>query len=39
MLTMELAYYENVNIRGMVNDTTVHAQKHDVCGYIDHTPP
>jgi len=30
MATTELTHYRNVNIRGMVNDTTAHAQKHDV---------
>jgi len=27
---MEFTYYRNVNIRGTVNDSTAHAQKHDV---------
>lgn len=31
MLTTDLAYYRDVNIRGVVNDTTVPAQKRDVC--------
>jgi len=31
MLTMELAYYRNINIRGAVNYTTAHALKYDVC--------
>ena len=30
ILTTELTYYRNINIRGIVNDTTAHAQKHDV---------
>ena len=30
ILTTELAYYGNINIRGVVNDTTAHAQKYDV---------
>ena len=28
ILTTELAYYGNINIRGVVNDTTVHAQMY-----------
>ena len=28
--TMDLAYYRNSNEKGVVNDTTVQAQKHDV---------
>ena len=30
ILTTELTYYGNITIRGTVNDTTAHAQKHDV---------
>jgi len=30
MLTTELVCYRDVNIRGVVNDTTRHAQKRDV---------
>ena len=30
MLTTELTYYGNVDVRGVVNDTTAHAQKHDI---------
>jgi len=31
MLTTELTYYGNINIRGTVKDMTAHAQKHDMC--------
>ena len=30
ILTTELTYYGNINIRGVVNDSTAHAQKYDV---------
>ena len=28
---MELPYYRNGNVKGVVNDTAVNAQKHDAC--------
>jgi len=30
MLTAELVHYRNVNIRGVVNNTTAHAEKCDI---------